>query len=350
MKTPSASKQVMSILFLIAGVALVIWSLAMDIMGSGVSYRGATLVLGAVGIIAGLYFYPTIKHHRTIINIIFLFPLLFAFAVTVIIPLVLGIGYSFTDWDGIRVKNAVGFANYTRMFTQASFLWSIFITFLFVVFNMILVNLVAFLLALLCTSRIKGLGFFRAAYFLPNLIGGIVLGYIWNFIFSNVVTELLHTQYSMLADTKTAFLAIIIVYIWQYAGYIMLIYITGLNTIPGDVLEASAIDGANPTQTLFNIKLPMIAPTITICTFLTLTSAFKQFDVNLALTNGKGSVQFLGEYIANGTEMLALNIYTTAVINNDYALGQAKAVLFFIILAIVSIMQVRISNKKEVEL
>jgi raffinose/stachyose/melibiose transport system permease protein len=340
----------MSILFLIAGVALVIWSLAMDIMGSGVSYRGATLVLGAVGIIAGLYFYPTIKHHRTIINIIFLFPLLFAFAVTVIIPLVLGIGYSFTDWDGIRVKNAVGFANYTRMFTQASFLWSIFITFLFVVFNMILVNLVAFLLALLCTSRIKGLGFFRAAYFLPNLIGGIVLGYIWNFIFSNVVTELLHTQYSMLADTKTAFLAIIIVYIWQYAGYIMLIYITGLNTIPGDVLEASAIDGAKPLQTLFEIKIPMIAPTITICTFLTLTSAFKQFDVNLALTNGTGSVDILDNYLTNGTEMLALNIYNTAVIKNEYAFGEAKAVLFFIILACVSILQVRISNKKEVEL
>ena len=350
MKTPSASKQVMSILFLIAGVALVIWSLAMDIMGSGVSYRGATLVLGAVGIIAGLYFYPTIKHHRTIINIIFLFPLLFAFAVTVIIPLVLGIGYSFTDWDGIRVKNAVGFANYTRMFTQASFLWSIFITFLFVIFNMILVNLVAFLLALLCTSRIKGLGFFRAAYFLPNLIGGIVLGYIWNFIFSNVVTELLHTQYSMLADTKTAFLAIIIVYIWQYAGYIMLIYITGLNTIPGDVLEASAIDGAKPLQTLFEIKIPMIAPTITICTFLTLTSAFKQFDVNLALTNGTGSVDILDNYLTNGTEMLALNIYNTAVIKNEYAFGEAKAVLFFIILACVSILQVRISNKKEVEL
>ncbi len=350
MKTPSASKQVMSILLMIAGVALVIWSLAMDIKGSDVSYRGATLVLGAVGIIAGLYFYPTIKHHRTIINFIFLFPLLFAFAVTVIIPLVLGIGYSFTDWDGIRVKNVIGVSNYTRMFTQASFLWSIFITFLFVVFNMILVNLVAFLLALLCTSRIKGLGFFRAAYFLPNLIGGIVLGYIWNFIFSNVVTELLKTQYSMLADTKTAFMAIIIVYIWQYAGYIMLIYITGLNTIPGDVLEASAIDGANPLQTLFEIKIPMIAPTITICTFLTLTSAFKQFDVNLALTNGTGSVDIFDNYLTNGTEMLALNIYNTAVIKNEYAFGEAKAVLFFIILACVSILQVRISNKKEVEL
>jgi raffinose/stachyose/melibiose transport system permease protein len=154
----------------------------------------------------------------------------------------------------------------------------------------------------------------------------------------------------MIADTGTAFLAVIIVYIWQYAGYIMLIYITGLNTIPGDVLEASAIDGANPMQTLFEIKIPMIAPTITICTFLTLTSAFKQFDVNLALTNGKGSVDIFGNYLTNGTEMLALNIYNTAVIKNNYALGQAKAVLFFIILACVSILQVRISNKKEVEL
>ena len=241
-------------------------------------------------------------------------------------------------------------SNYLRMFNQKSFLWSILLTFLFVVFNMILVNLVAFLLALLCTSRIKGLGFFRAAYFLPNLIGGIVLGYIWQFIFSNVVTKFTGT-YSMLSDTHTAFIAVIIVYIWQYAGYIMLIYITGLNTIPGDVLEASSIDGASPMQTLFNIKIPMIAPTITICTFLTLTSAFKQFDVNLALTNGTGSVpDFLGNYLTNGTEMLALNIYSTAVINNEYAFGEAKAVLFFIILATVSIIQVRISNKKEVEL
>ena len=351
MKTPSATKKAFSFLCLIAGLVLVIWSLALDIMKSDASFRGATLIIGVVAIVAGLYYFPTLKHHRTIINILFLFPLLFAFAVTVIIPLVLGIGYSFTDWNGIRMKNVVGLANYIRMFKQPSFLWSILITFLFVVFNMILVNLVAFLLALLCTSRIKGLGFFRAAYFLPNLIGGIVLGYIWQFIFSNVVTNLTGAKYSMLSDTKTAFIAIIIVYIWQYAGYIMLIYITGLNTIPGDVLEASAIDGANPLQTLFEIKIPMIAPTITICTFLTLTSAFKQFDVNLALTNGTGSVaSFLGSYLTNGTEMLALNIYSTAVVNNEYAFGEAKAVLFFIILACVSILQVRISNKKEVEL
>jgi raffinose/stachyose/melibiose transport system permease protein len=220
---------------------------------------------------------------------------------------------------------------------------------------MVLVNLVSFLLALLCTSKLKGESFFRAAYFLPNLIGGIVLGYIWQFIFSQVLTKLttalFDNHYSILSDTKTAFMGIIVVYIWQYAGYIMLIYITGLNTIPGDVIEASAIDGAKPFQQLMQVKIPMLAPTITICTFLTLTNAFKMFDVNLALTNGTGSVaNFMGSYLTKGTQMIALNIYDTAVINNNYAVGEAKAVFFFIILAIVSIIQVRVSNKKEVEL
>jgi raffinose/stachyose/melibiose transport system permease protein len=222
-------------------------------------------------------------------------------------------------------------------------------TFVFVVINMVLVNLVAFLLALLCTSGLKGDGFFRAAYFLPNLIGGIVLGYIWQFVFNNVLINI--TKISWLVQTKTAMLAIVIVYIWQYAGYIMLIYITGLTQVPKDVLEAASIDGADATQTLFQIKIPMIASTITICTFLTLTSAFKQFDVNLALTGGTGSVpNFMGAYLTNGTQMLALNIYNTAVSKNNYSLGQAKAVLFFIILACVSLIQVRISNSKEVEL
>ena len=356
----SNGNQPISLICLVAGVLMLVSALVADfskkaLMVFGTDCRGAFLIMGAIGIFFGLFLFPTEKHHRKIIHIIFLFPLLFAFAVTVIIPLVLGIGYSFTDWDGIRMKKVVGLANYAKMFEQPSFIWSILITFLFVVFNMILVNLVAFLLALLCTSKIKGMGFFRAAYFLPNLIGGIVLGYIWQFIFSNVATKwtaaLFGNQYSMLSDTKTAFWAIILVYVWQYAGYIMLIYITGLNTVPGDVLEAAAIDGATPLQTLFNIKIPMIAPTITICTFLTLTSAFKMFDVNLALTNGTGSVaDFMGSYITNGTEMLALNIYSTAVVENKYAFGEAKAVLFFIILAAVSILQVKITSSKEVEL
>ena len=156
---------------------------------------------------------------------------------------------------------------------------------------------------------------------------------------------------SLLSKTNTAMMAIIVVYIWQYAGYIMLIYVTGLTQVHKDVLEASQIDGANAVTTLFKIKIPMIAATITICTFLTLTSAFKQFDVNMALTNGTGSVaSFFGNYLTNGTQMLALNIYNTAISKNNYALGQAKAILFFIILAAVSIIQVRISNKKEVEM
>ena len=351
MSEASGSKKLISLICLIGGAILLVAGLALDFMGTKASYRGALLVIGIIGVLVGMYILPTLKHHRTLVYVVFLFPLLFAFVVTVIIPLFLGLSYSFTNWNGIRYTEFVGFANYTRMFKQTSFLWSILLTALFVVVNMIVVNLVAFLLALLCTSRLKGMGFFRASYFLPNLIGGIVLGYIWQFIFSNVVTQIFKSmKYSMLAETHTAFLAIIIVYVWQYAGYIMLLYITGLNTVPGDVLEAANIDGANAMQTLFQIKIPMIAPTITICTFLTLTSAFKQFDVNLSLTNGTGSIEFLGDYLTNGTQMLALNIYNTAVVQNEYAFGQAKAFLFFVILACVSILQVRISNSKEVEL
>ncbi len=318
-------------------------------MGSSYEYRGAMLVCGIIGFFLGLYLIPTKKHHRKIVYFIFLFPLLFTFLVTVIFPLVLGIGYSFTDWTGIKFSKFVGFENYISMFKDPAFIWSVLLTFIFVVLNMILVNLIAFLLALLCTSTVRGIGFFRTAYFLPNLIGGIVLGYIWQFVFSNVLISI--TKTSWLSQTNMALFAIVIVYIWQYAGYIMLIYITGLTQIPGDVLEASSIDGANAIQTLFRIKLPMIASTITICTFLTLTSAFKQFDVNMALTGGTGFVQnFMGSIVTTGTQMLALNIYNTAIRQNNYALGQAKAVLFFIILACVSLIQVRVSNKKEVEM
>lgn len=341
-------------ILLVVGVAGIAVALYLDIIRSGASFRGALLIIGAVAFFLGLYLFPTQRHHRSIIYFIFLFPLLFTFAVTVIIPLLLGVFYSFTDWTGIKFTEFVGFSNYTSMFKDPAFIWSVMITFLFVIFNMILVNLVGFLLALLCTTKLRGIGFFRAAYFLPNLIGGIVLGYIWQFVFNNVlikITSAWGMQNSILANTNTAMAAIIIVYIWQYAGYIMLIYVTGLTTVPKDVLEAAQIDGANAMTTLFQIKIPMIASTITICTFLTLTSAFKQFDVNMALTNGTGSVSnFMGAYLTNGTQMLALNIYNTAIGKDNFALGQAKAVLFFIILACVSILQVRVSNKREVEM
>ena len=350
MEQNSSGNKVTSMALIIAGIAGMVVALYLDITKNPAAFRGPLLIIGAIAFFVGLYLYPTIEHHRTIINIIFLFPLLFTFGVTVIIPLLLGIFYSTTNWNGIQFTEFVGLGNYVAMFKDPSFLYSVFLTFIFVIFNMVLVNFVAFCLALLCTTKLKGVGFYRAAYFLPNLIGGIVLGYIWQFVFNNVLTKI-GSPNSVLASTKTAFVAIVIVYIWQYAGYIMLIYVTGLTTVPKDVLEASQIDGANALTTLFKIKIPMIASTITICTFLTLTSAFKQFDVNMALTNGAGSVpNFFGNYLTNGTQMLALNIYNTAISKNNYALGQAKAVLFFIILACVSIIQVRVSNSKEVEL
>ena len=349
MTKSNAGARIVSLALIVIGAVLLVGSLVLDFTGSEATYRGAMLIIGAILLIVGIYLIPSKEKHRGIVNFLFLFPLVFAFAVTVIIPLCLGIFYSMTDWNGIKFTEFVGLSNYIAMFKEVSFLWSLLITILFVVVNMIMVNVVGFALALLCTSRIKGIGFFRAAYFLPNLIGGIVLGYVWQFIFNNVLLEFL--GYSLLSKTGTAFFAIIVVYVWQYAGYIMLIYINGLITVPGDVLEAAAIDGANAWTTMVRIKIPMIASTITICTFLTLTSAFKQFDVNMALTNGTGSVQnFLGTYLTNGTQMLALNIYNTAISKNSYALGQAKAVLFFIILACVSLVQVRVSNKKEVEM
>ena len=359
MNENTTGRKTLSLVLLILGLVLLAAALWMDItktyvvvdLGTKIALRGLFLVLGALLILAGLYYIPTVMHHRTIINIIFLFPLLFTFAVTVIVPMFVGVFYSFTDWNGVTYTRMVGFENYAAMFKEAAFIWSLLLTILFVVINMLLVNLVAFLLALLCTTKLKGVGFFRAAYFLPNLIGGIVLGYIWQFIFSNVLTTILKSPHSALASTNTAFIAIIVVYVWQYAGYIMLIYINGLATVPKDVLEAAQIDGASDMTTLFQIKIPMIAATFTICTFLTLTSAFKQFDVNLALTNGVGTVRgFMGSRLSNGTEMIALNIYKTAFAKDQFGYAQAKAILFFIILACVSLVQVRISNKREVEM
>ena len=236
MKTNTAGAKGLSIALIAAGAIMTVVALALDFMGNKVSFRGPLLVIGVIAFVLGVYLYPTLQHHRKIVYVIFLFPLLFTFVVTVIIPLVLGIFYSMTDWTGIQFTKFVGLANYAAMFKDPAFLWSVLMTFVFVVINMIMVNLVAFLLALLCTSGLKGDGFFRAAYFLPNLIGGIVLGYIWQFVFNNVLINI--TKISWLVQTKTAMLAIVIVYIWQYAGYIMLIYITGLTQVPKDVLPA----------------------------------------------------------------------------------------------------------------
>ena len=341
-------KKTISLAAMALGAASMVIALILDFMRSDVSYRGGLLIVGAVLLIAGVYLLPTRKH-RSIINVLFLFPLIFAFAVTVLIPFACGIFYSLTDWNGIKFNNFVGLGNYITMFKSKDYVYSFVVTFIFTVINMLSVNLVAFGLALLCTSKVKGRNLYRAAYFLPNLIGGIVLGYVWQFIFNKVFTSVIAGSVSMLTDPNLAIAAILIVSTWQYAGYIMMIYVTGLQSVPKDVLEASNVDGANQIMTLLKIKVPMIANTFTVCIFLTLVNSFKQFDLNLAITNGAPS-RILGGKPVQSTEFLALNIYNTAIGKNQYALGQTKAVVFFNILAVVSLTQVTISKKKEVEM
>lgn len=348
----------LDISMLIVGTALVLFALYLDIINlqliynfiSNISFsiNGTLLILGVILFILGMYRFPTRKHKK-IINILFLLPLIFTFAVTVIIPFAFGIFYSMTDWNGIAFDKFVGIKNYVIMFQSTDYLYSLLITVIFTVANMVLVNFFAFTLALLCTSKVKGKGFYQAAYFLPNLIGGIVLGYVWQFIFNKVFTTVIVGSDSMLTNPNLAMVAILIVSTWQYAGYIMMIYLTGLTGVPKDILEASNVDGANSWITLLKIKVPMIANTFTVCIFLTLVNSFKQFDLNLSITNG-APARVLGAKIIQSTEFLALNIYNTAIGKNQYALGQAKAVVFFIILAIVSLTQVSISKKKEVEM
>lgn len=342
------TKKSISITGIVIGIAIMGYALYLDFAKNTMQIRGTILIIGSLLVIAGVYYLPTVKH-KIIINILFLFPLLFTFAITVIIPFIFGIFYSFTDWNGIKVTKFIGLDNYIQMFSSPDYIYSFIVTLIYTIVNMISVNIVAFFLALLCTSKAKGRNLYRAAFFLPNLIGGIVLGYVWQFIFNKVFTNVIKGSVSMLTDPNLAIVAILIVSTWQYAGYIMMIYVTGLQNIPRDVLEASEVDGANKWTTLMKIKIPMIANTFTVCIFLTLVNSFKQFDLNLAITNGAPS-RMLGTRAVPATEFLALNIYNTAITKNKYALGQTKAVIFFIILAVVSLTQVSISKKKEVEM
>lgn len=339
-------KKILSTLSIFLGLIGILFSLYLDFTTKS-PIRGNLLIIGLLLVIFGIYSYPT-KKHGTIINILFLFPAVFTFAITVIVPFFIGFFYSMTDWNGLKYNNFVGLQNYITMFQTNDYWYSFVITFLFTIVNMILVNMVGFALALLCTSKIRGKNFYRASFFLPNLIGGIVLGYVWQFIFNKVFVTVFGGN-SMLSNANQAFLAIVIVSTWQYAGYIMMIYVTGLQAVPRDVMEAAKVDGADYKTTLFKIKLPMIWNTITVCTFLTLVNSFKQFDLNFALTNGAPN-RIIGGKIYASTEFLALSIYKTAIGKNNYSLGQAKAVVFFILLAIVSLTQVYISKKREVEM
>jgi raffinose/stachyose/melibiose transport system permease protein len=319
-----------------------------------VCIRGVIFLTGITLSILGVYSYPTRKH-RIIVTILFLFPVLLAFAMTVIIPFILGVAYSMTDWTGVAVTRFTGLENYKDFFKTPEYINSFLSTLVFTMINMLLVNLIAFCLSLLVTTKIKGKNLYRAGFFVPNLIGGIVLGYIWQFIFNYVITNtavFLHINAltkSLLIRPNQAVLAIVIVSTWQYAGYIMMIYVTAIQGIPVSIMEAAKIDGARSVARLTKIMIPLIANSFTICIFLTLVNSFKQFDLNYAITNGGPSKLFMGKAV-NATELLALNIYKTAFTRNNMAAAQAKAVVFFVLLSIVSLLQVYFSKKREVEM
>ena len=276
----------------------------------------------------------------------------------IIIPFFMGIFYSFTDWNAITgtAVEWVGMRNYTAVMADITFLHSFLVTSAYAALNIIVLNFCAFFLALLVTSRIRQTGVFRAGFFLPNLIGGIVLGYIWQFIFNSAIpafgarigfTWLRENLF--LADRYLALLAIVIVGTWQYAGYIMMIYVAAIQTIPSSLTEAAEIDGANFLQRLRRIIFPLVAPAFTVSMFLTLTNSFKQFDVNFALNQGGPSGMFMGRALMTN-EFLALNIYQTAFSFRQLAQGQAKAVIFFLVIALISLIQVRHNKRREVEM
>ena len=302
--------------------------------------------------------YRTAEQRNTPLFFLFLFPSVFAFVMVIVIPFFMGIYYSFTNWNaitGIEVEWA-GWRNYIAVLQDITFLHSFLVTVVYALLNIVVLNVCAFFMALLVTGKLKLNSMYRAGFFLPNLIGGLILGYIWQFIFNNVIpsfggmigfTWLKENQF--LADRNLALLAIVIIGNWQYAGYIMMIYVAAIQTIPAALLEAAEIDGANFVQRLRNITFPLVAPAFTVSMFLALINSFKQFDVNYALTAGGPSGMFMGKAIMTN-EFLALNIYQTAFAFRQLAQGQAKAVIFFIVLAIVSLIQVRANKKKEIEM
>ncbi|MDI3310100.1 MAG: sugar ABC transporter permease [Thermoanaerobacterium sp.] len=279
--------------------------------------------------------------------LIFAGPTIFAFFTVMILPFLYGIYLTFTDWDGISATHAfVGFSNYLQAFKDKVFWTSFLLTLKYVFFTVILINVIAFFLAYVLTSGLKGQNFFRAGFFTPNLIGGVLLGFIWQFIFSEILVYF-GKSYNVpifsnfwLSDPDKAFWALVIVTVWQYTGYMMVIYIAGLVNIPRDLLEAASIDGANSYQRLKNVILPLMVPSFTISVFLTLQRGFMVYDINLALTNG-------GPY--KSTELISLHIYNTAFLHQQYSTGQAKAIFLFFVVATVTLLQVYFSKKLEVE-
>lgn len=270
---------------------------------------------------------------------IFLLPTLIAFTVFFIVPFVLGVYLSFTEFTTVSNAQFVGFQNYIDAFTgDSTFLNALWFTVKFAVVSIITVNLFAFLLALALSKGLMGTNLFRAVFFMPNLIGGIVLGYIWQVIINGI---LLPYGVDLTFDANYGFWGLVVLTNWQMIGYMMIIYIAGINNISPQLIEAAKIDGATPFQILRKITLPLTMPSFTICTFLTLTNSFKLFDQNLALTAGAPGRE---------TSMLALDIYNTFYGRIGYeGVGQAKGVVFFLLVAVLALLQVYLTRSKEVE-
>ena len=269
---------------------------------------------------------------------IFVLPTLVAFMIGFVVPFAMGIWLSFCEFTTVTDAKFVGFDNYVKALKDTIFLHSFWYTALFAVVSLIVINVIAFLLAMALTQKMRGTNLFRTIFFLPNLIGGIVLGYIWQLIFDGILQ-----QYgtALKLNEWYGFFGLVILVAWQQIGYMMIIYIAGLQAIPDSVLEASGIDGANGLQRLFKVVIPMMMPSITICMFLSITNGFKLFDQNLSLTAGQPMKM---------SEMMALNIYNTFYGNVGYeGVGQAKAVLFFLIVIGIGLWQLRVTRSKEVQ-
>lgn len=278
----------------------------------------------------------------------FVGPILIAFLLVVVIPAITGIYYSFTDWNGIENKATfVGLSNYIEIFKKGNgFIQAFVFTAVFAAVSVITINLIGFGLALLVTRGMKTSNILRSIFFMPNMVGGLILGFIWQFIFTKAFDSIgvkLGWEFlrGWLSTTGTGFWGLVILMSWQMSGYMMVVYIAALEGIPESLKEAAEIDGANGFQKLINITIPLVAPAFTVGLFLTLSNSFKLFDQNLSLTAG-------GPY--NSTQMLALNIYNSAFVYNEFGIAQAKAVIFLITVAAISLTQLNFSKKKEVEM
>ncbi len=269
---------------------------------------------------------------------VFALPTVLAFLVAFVIPFIMGIYLSFTKFTTVTNAKWVGIDNYIKAFSNPDFVNALWFTVKFTVISVITINVLAFLLALLLTKAIKGTNLFRTTFFMPNLIGGIVLGYIWLMIINGI---LYYSNATITTDPAYGFWGLVILMNWQLVGYMMIIYIAGIQNVSPDLLEAADIDGANSFQKLFKITIPQVMPSITICTFLTLTNSFKLYDQNLALTAGAPGKK---------TQMLALDIVNTFYGRPGWqGVGQAKAVIFFVIVAAIALTQLYLTRRKEVE-